>query len=429
MNDDTKQSATMPAESVRRRRGEGGIESNAVRGFRGSYYGGKGERVRLPWCRSRRDAEEQLQAALEIAAETGGLSVGGKTLREWGKDFLDRRELEGHRAAQHDRSRWSQYIVSADFIDWPLGSITRKDVKRWLGALAQRKTFGRGSPPKKPKKGRVRKSPKKPVRFLSWQTRKHALVLLRKAFDVAIDDELLDDGFANPCHGLKVKRPPTTENAVNFLVKDEIATLQKVAPPHILPLIEFAIATGIRQGEMRALRDEDVHLDAEVPYIVVRYGGTPKRPTKSGEPRDVPLLPMAHRALGEWLALRSTWCTNNFKGLVFPAERGGYRSAGKLLGREHQKTWTTLLAKAGIRRHLVWHDLRHTCATALLGGFFGKRWRLEEIQQLLGHADIETTQIYAHALKQTLNEVAKETTGDITAPKRKGDEDEDGDED
>jgi integrase len=144
-----------------------------------------------------------------------------------------------------------------------------------------------------------------------------------------------------------------------------------------------------------------------------------RRGWKSGQPGDIPLLPMALRALNEWLKLRETWCSNNFKELVFPAERGGYRSAGKIIGREHQKVWGALLAKAEIRRHLVWHDLRHTCATALLGGFFGKRWRLEEIQQLLGHADIETTQLYAHALKQTLNDVAKETTGDIKARDRK----------
>jgi hypothetical protein len=59
--------------------------------------------------------------------------------------------------------------------------------------------------------------------------------------------------------------------------------------------------------------------------------------------------------------------------------------------------------------------LRHTGATALLGGFFGHKWRLEEILQLLGHKDIETTQRYAHALQETLNEAARATWGDIAA--------------
>jgi integrase len=404
----------MDRQPQRRRKGRGGVETDAARGmYRGFYTDAACERVRLPWCRSREDAEQQLQAALEMVAESHGLSVGAPTLRKWGELFLDKRELDGHRAARHDMNRWHQYVVAADFIDWPLESITRRDVKLWLTELKQVKTFGRGSPPARPKKGRRRAPPKKPQQFLSWQTRKHALVLLRKAFDAAIDEEKVSDNFVNPCAGLKVKRPATTEVRFNFLARDEIAAVQSVAPAHIRPLIEFAIATGLRQGEMRALRDEDVHLDAADLHITVRYGGTPKKPTKSGLPRDVPLLPMAQRALREWYALRKTWCSNNFKALTFPAARGGYRSAGKILGRDHQKVWKGLLAAAGIARHLVWHDLRHTCATALLGGYFGKKWRLEEIQQLLGHADIETTQTYAHQLKQTLHDAARETTGDI----------------
>jgi len=63
----------------------------------------------------------------------------------------------------------------------------------------------------------------------------------------------------------------------------------------------------------------------------------------------------------------------------------------------------------------VWHDLRHTGATALLGGYFGRKWRLEEIQKLLGHKDISTTERYAHALQETLNEAARATWGDITS--------------
>ena len=395
----------------RRRKGEGGIEFNKTTElYRGHYRDARGEHVRLPWVTAQRDAEEQLQAALEMMAASDGLSVGAVTLRKWGEEFLEQRELDGHRAATNDANRWKQYVERADFIDWPVESIARRDIKRWLGELKARLTYGRGSPPEKRKT-------KKPKRPLSWQTRKHALVLLRKAFDVAIDEEKVSEDFANPCFGIKVKRPPTTEKAVNFLSRDEIAKLQKAAKPHLRPLIEFAIATGLRQGEMRALRDEDVHVGADGSYVTVRYGKPPKKPTKSGQPREVPLLPMALRALTEWNALKKTWCSNNFKGLTFPAERGGYRSAGKFLGRDHQEVWKTLLEAANIRRHIVWHDLRHTCATALLGGFFGEKWRLEEIQQLLGHADIETTQMYAHALKETLHDVARRTRGDIRGEK------------
>ena len=411
-----------PASAPRTRRpnGQGGIEFNKPTGrWRGHYYDAAGEHARLPWCATRTDAEQQLQAALEMLANGNALSVGGTTLRLWGETFLERRELEGHRAAQHDNSRWSLYIATADFIDWPLESIQRRDVKRWLAALKVRKTHGRGTPPAK-RTANAKKRVSAPKRVLSWQTQKHAVVLLRKAFDMAIEDENVSDNFANPCIGIVLKRPPTTEKPVNFLTRDEILAVQKHADPLFLPLIEFAIATGLRQGEMRALRDADVHLHGvDVPYITVRYGGTPTKPTKSGHPRDVPLLPMAQRALTGWYELRKTWCKENDKRLAFPAQYGGYRSAGKILGRKHQEIWTTLLRRAGVTRHLVWHDLRHTCATALLGGFFGQKWRLEEIQQMLGHADLETTQRYAHALRETLHDVARSTTGDLVATDRK----------
>lgn len=284
-----------------------------------------------------------------------------------------------------------------------------------MGELNLRKTHGRA----RPQKVENKKAAGKATRTLSWQTKAHALNLLRQAFVRAIDDEVVDEAFANPCAGLKFKRPPTTETPTNFLFRPEIERVQEKAAPHLRPLIEFAIGTGLRQGEMRALRDADVHLDADVPYITVRYGKPPMKPTKNGQVREIPLLPMALRALRDWYALRKACCVDNDKGLTFPAARGGYRSEGKMLGRRHQEIWKKLLAEAGINRHLVWHDLRHTCGTALLGGYFGRKWRLEEIQQFLGHKQIEMTQRYAHALQQTLTDAARETAGDIVPQDKK----------
>ena len=218
---------------------------------------------------------------------------------------------------------------------------------------------------------------------LAWQTKTHALNLLRRAFAVAIDQEVVSETLANPCIGLRFPKPPDVAEQTNFFTRPEIEAIQRVGTPEVLPLIEFAIATALRQGEMRALRDEDVRLDDPAPSITVRYGKPPKKPTKSGKPRVVPLLPMAVRALRAGTRSAPTWCTANPNGLTFPAQRGGFRSAGKFLSRNHHAQWGALLKAAVIWRHLVWHDLRHTGAMALLRGFFGHKWRLEEIRQLL----------------------------------------------
>jgi len=389
----------------RRPRGQGGIERRKSDGAcRGLFRDARGELVRMPWCVSRRDAEEQLQAALEEMQDAQGLPTGRLTLRTWGKDFLDRRELSGGRNVASERLLWKKHIDAAHFADEPVEAITTKDVRSWMARMNAKKTNGRGT---------SKHADRKRLRFLSWQTKTHALNLLRCALSVAIEEEVVDEGFGNPCVGLRFKRPPRTEKPINFLVRTEIEKVQQVAPQGVLSLIEFAIATALRQGEMRALRDADVHLDAQGPYVTVRYGKPPEKPTKSGLPRDVPLLPMAVRALRDWYAFRASWCKQNPEGLTFPAERGGYRSAGKFLGRDHHVQWRALLRAAGVSRHIVWHDLRHTGATALLGGFFGRKWSLEEIQQFLGHADVKTTQLYSHALQETLNDAARATTGDI----------------
>jgi hypothetical protein len=242
------QLSTMPAdgEPVRRPYGQGGIEVRKRDGAcRGHFRDGRGVLVRMPWCTSRRDAEEQLQAALEELEAAGGLSAGRATLRSWGQEFLDRREREGGRNVPSERTIWKKHLETADFITWSLEAIAAKDVKRWMGRMNAKKTRGRGS-------ARAKTTKNRPLRPLSWQSKTHALNLLRQAFAVAIDDELVDESCTNPCAGLKFKKPPRTEAQTNFFTRPEIASIQRAAPLGTLPLIEFAIATAMRQGEMRA---------------------------------------------------------------------------------------------------------------------------------------------------------------------------------
>src|SRR5262245_37955726 len=94
-----------------RPRGQGGIEVRRSDGAcRGNYYYARGQRVRMPWCADRRDAEEQLQAALEELEAGASFSAGGYTLRAWGNDFLDRREKEGGRNTKSERGLWKKHI-------------------------------------------------------------------------------------------------------------------------------------------------------------------------------------------------------------------------------------------------------------------------------------------------------------------------------
>ena len=68
-------------------------------------------------------------------------------------------------------------------------------------------------------------------------------------------------------------------------------------------------------------------------------------------------------------------------------------------------------------RNVRWHDLRHTCASSLVSGAWGRPWRLEEVAKVLGHSSIQTTQVYAHLATSVVQEAAYATPGPL-APLR-----------
>ena len=80
-------------------------------------------------------------------------------------------------------------------------------------------------------------------------------------------------------------------------------------------------------------------------------------------------------------------------------------------------------SRLGITRKVRFHDLRHTCASHLVMGTWGRRWSIEEVSKFLGHSDIQVTQRYAHlAASQTaaymplLSAAAPSSPNPSTAP-------------
>ncbi|MBN4059060.1 tyrosine-type recombinase/integrase [Endomicrobium sp. AH-315-J14] len=98
----------------------------------------------------------------------------------------------------------------------------------------------------------------------------------------------------------------------------------------------------------------------------------------------MPLLGPARKALEEWRR------RGNGYGLVFPSVRGeGHRNG-------YQCNLKRCLTRAGIDRHVRFHDLRHTCGTHLVQGSWGRVWSLYEVRDMLGHSTVTTTERYAH---------------------------------
>jgi integrase/recombinase XerD len=143
-------------------------------------------------------------------------------------------------------------------------------------------------------------------------------------------------------------------------------------------MLEFAYASGVRVSELIDLRVRNLHLDEEFASV---FG-------KGAKERLVPIGRRAIGALSVYLReTRPRLDRGKSEGRVFLNARGGpltRMGVWKIL-REHVRA-------AGIEKRVTPHTLRHSFATHLLEGGAD----LAAVQEMLGHADISTTQIYTH---------------------------------
>jgi len=159
-------------------------------------------------------------------------------------------------------------------------------------------------------------------------------------------------------------------------------------------MLEMAYGCGLRVSELVGLKMHQV--DAKSGIVVV-FG-------KGSKERMVPLGGAARRALIEYLAERDKIATGNGK-LEKPAKPSLYvflSRLGKPMTR--QGFFKTLKGWAALDPRLSWmspHTLRHCFATHLLEGGAD----LRAVQEMLGHSDISTTQIYTHLSKSHLRKV------------------------
>lgn len=108
---------------------------------------------------------------------------------------------------------------------------------------------------------------------------------------------------------------------------------------------------------------------------------------KGNKTRRVPVGRKAREALEEWLVLREQWCNEKSADLVFITPKGS-----RFTERAIQLRLAFQGRRAGLPQHVHPHMLRHSFASHLLES----SQDLRAVQELLGHADISTTQIYTH---------------------------------
>lgn len=175
---------------------------------------------------------------------------------------------------------------------------------------------------------------------------------------------------------------------------DEVSRLlkQNVSDPMIcrdLAMFELMYSSGLRLAELVSLDLADLDLSVEQ----VRVTG------KGGKTRDLPVGKPAIEAINKWLGFRRSLPGADDKA-VFLSSRGK-----RIAPRTVQMRLKKLAETQGLKRDCYPHMLRHSFASHMLES----SGDLRAVQELLGHADISTTQIYTHLDFQHLARVYDES--------------------
>ncbi len=208
---------------------------------------------------------------------------------------------------------------------------------------------------------------------------------------------LVADGVLQDDPTAAVDAPPVDKHLPRPLSAEEMARLlaepTKSNTPRALrdwALLELMYATGMRASEIVGLEMVSVDLKA----------GTVRCLGKGNKERILPLYERAREALNAYLEDgRARLLRGRDEAALFVNHRG--RSLTR------QGLWMIVreyAVAAGVERNVTPHTFRHTFATHMLDGGAG----LREVQQLLGHANISSTQVYTKVSTQRKREVYDE---------------------
>lgn len=357
--------------SGKRGNGEGSIYRRNGGGWCAQYiaYTAQGRKRKTVYGKTRAEASEKLTKAMAdrdsgLVFDAGTISVG-EYLEQWLTDSV------------RDTVRHSTYA-----------SYTRMVNNHLIPSL-----------------GRVKLSKLKPADLrrlyrdkldsgLSTRTVGYMHVIAKKSLKDAVRMEMIP---RNPADA--VDPPKLVQDEIHPLSADQVqALLAATKGERLRAFYIVAVHTGMRPGELLALRWQDVDLDRKTARInrALSDGGeinelkTPKsrRRIELSVTAIEALREHRKRQLEERMEKAGLWADHD---LVFPSEVGTPMNRHNL-GRIFKKH----LRRAGLTPTFRLYDLRHTCATLLLSRNVHPKY----VQELLGHASITLTlDTYSHVIE------------------------------
>lgn len=196
---------------------------------------------------------------------------------------------------------------------------------------------------------------------------------------------------------IEIESPKTIKTLPQVLSVDEVVKLLEAIQgddPLALrnqALLELIYGSGLRVSELLDLKIQDIHLTAGHVRVI----------GKGNKEREVPLGELSVIALRQYLTkARNKLTINSTVDYLFVNQYGQ-----RLSRQGFFKLLKKLAQNAGINKEVSPHTLRHSFATHLLEAGVD----LRTLQSLLGHEDIQTTQIYTHISQKHLKDVYLET--------------------
>ena len=304
---------------------------------------------------TKRAAEDWLRGVLDEARRgtLPGLVRTGATFADAAAEWL--RYCEDDRGCKPStlvdyRSNVRAHLLPA-FADRRLEEITPAEIDRWRGSLSG----------------------------LAPRSRNKLLVVMHGIFKRAMKVWGLP---SNPVDAVEKQRQRSSGDLEVFSPEEVMSLVRAAASAQDGAVYLTAAFTGLRRGELLALRWRDVDFTGSLIRVRASFAGGQLTSPKSGKVRSVPMAPEVARVLAEF-GQRAHWTGDD--DLVFAGEHGLYLDGSAL-----RRRYAAALRRAGLRP-LRFHDLRHTFGTRMIAVADIRR-----VQEWMGHADVQTTMRYLH---------------------------------
>lgn len=241
---------------------------------------------------------------------------------------------------------------------------------------------------------------------ISAATVRRYLTIIQSVLNQATKLEIIP---TNPARAEKLTIPKTATPNVEIFTKQEAAEMLACLenePLQFQVLIQIAIMTGARRGELCALKFSDVDFNTNritIERAAIKLKGQPitTKPPKDYETRTITVAPYCIELLRELQAekdkererLGDKWQGGDW---IFTQWNG------EIMNPQTPTKWFSKFLDRNGLKHRKFHSLRHTSATLLLYGGVN----IKQVQGRLGHGDIETTNKYLHYLSEADSESA-----------------------